>query len=660
MATIESLYTGDGSTVLFSFTFPYLEESHIQVSLNGSNTTAYTLANATTVEFNTAPAVGVAIRLYRDSDTDTPEATFFPGSAIRAADLNDNFLQSLYLNQETRQLAQEAALGGIPDGAVTSSKILNGTILNEDINASAGIDASKLSFTQAGFGATARTVGSKLKDVVSVKDFGAVGDGVADDTAAIQAAITSLGETKGGTVYFPAGTYLTTSNIEIKSKATLLGDGRQSLIKSVSMVNLSATPVAEGGQTQFYAINKSGFNFINLGFDTSGITVFTTATRTLYFKDSSNFKVQGCYFNCSGCATASLGCFDYWILDNDIDYNSTDSIAHHDGVIDQWWGSHDFVIRGNRIYGNGIALWPILVTGTNSLGTAGTPMYNFVISENYIKDCKNPAIFTMGRAGRCSQFQIFNNTIENVTEKEGIAITESDSFVVNGNIIKNTYWSSIRAYDEAGTATEYSANNGVIADNVCIDANQAENASSYEGSTITIAGLSRNIALSGNVVQGTKHRYAIACVQSPQDISVSNGVYTPGVNGTVFGSSTLNATNIYPGGTSYIANAAVAFGGDSPTNMRSARYRRYDKHYECEGATRINVTTAATNLVRITLDSPTATTFASGLDVIGFAANSTADITGIISAFGDKVYLDFISRGAGLETLSWSFKYTLP
>lgn len=42
---------------------------------------------------------------------------------------------------------------------------------------------------------------------VNVRDFGAVGDGVANDTAAIQAAIDSLSAT-GGTIYFPQGTYL--------------------------------------------------------------------------------------------------------------------------------------------------------------------------------------------------------------------------------------------------------------------------------------------------------------------------------------------------------------------------------------------------------------------------------------------------------------------
>jgi hypothetical protein len=47
-------------------------------------------------------------------------------------------------------------------------------------------------FTQAGAGAVQRTVNNKLRDVVSPKDFGAIGNGVADDTAAIQAALNSL------------------------------------------------------------------------------------------------------------------------------------------------------------------------------------------------------------------------------------------------------------------------------------------------------------------------------------------------------------------------------------------------------------------------------------------------------------------------------------
>tara|TARA_Y100000114_G_scaffold107004_1_gene100320 strand:+ start:324 stop:2102 length:1779 start_codon:yes stop_codon:yes gene_type:complete len=62
---------------------------------------------------------------------------------------------------------------------------------------------TKIQTITSGTGATVRTVDDKLGDFVSVKDFGAVGDGTTDDTAAIQAAINVQ-----KSVYFPSGTYL--------------------------------------------------------------------------------------------------------------------------------------------------------------------------------------------------------------------------------------------------------------------------------------------------------------------------------------------------------------------------------------------------------------------------------------------------------------------
>lgn len=205
MAVTQNTYTGNGSTVLYSFTFPYLDTSHIQVEVNGAATTAYTLANATTIQFNTAPANGATIRIYRKTDDTQLSATFFPGSAIRSQDLNEDFNQSLYIAQESRNEIANAVAGQIADGSIgtskiadnsiTTNKIADGTIVNADVNASAGISASKLTFTQSGTGATARTVDSKLKDTVSPKDFGAVGDNSTDDTAAIAAARTAFPST---------------------------------------------------------------------------------------------------------------------------------------------------------------------------------------------------------------------------------------------------------------------------------------------------------------------------------------------------------------------------------------------------------------------------------------------------------------------------------
>jgi len=71
---------------------------------------------------------------------------------------------------------------------------------------------------------SAYTVQDKLAQTVSVKDFGAVGDGVADDTAEIQAAITAMA--LGGIVYFPPGTYLVNGTLTVAVNGlTLRGAG---------------------------------------------------------------------------------------------------------------------------------------------------------------------------------------------------------------------------------------------------------------------------------------------------------------------------------------------------------------------------------------------------------------------------------------------------
>ncbi len=101
MAVTETTYTGNGSKTNYSFTFPYLKTTDIKASINGTATTAFTLANATTVQFNTAPANSAAIRIYRETDDSKLEATFFAGSAIKSSDLNDNFNQNLYVTQES-------------------------------------------------------------------------------------------------------------------------------------------------------------------------------------------------------------------------------------------------------------------------------------------------------------------------------------------------------------------------------------------------------------------------------------------------------------------------------------------------------------------------------------------------------------------------------
>jgi parallel beta-helix repeat protein len=83
------------------------------------------------------------------------------------------------------------------------------------------VSASGVSFVQSGSTDT-RTVQAKLEESVSVKDFGAVGDGVTDDAPAFRLAIAA-----SKNIFVPAGNYLIGSNIDINTSATFVGEGVQ-------------------------------------------------------------------------------------------------------------------------------------------------------------------------------------------------------------------------------------------------------------------------------------------------------------------------------------------------------------------------------------------------------------------------------------------------
>jgi hypothetical protein len=113
----------------------------------------------------------------------------------------------------------------VEDGVMAPSgtnKKITAQLLADDlagIVSNGSIATSKLAPVTATGSTTARTLENRFADVVNVKDFGAVGNGVADDTAAIQAAINS---NPGKTIYFPAGTYLVSSTIRVKRLYTSL------------------------------------------------------------------------------------------------------------------------------------------------------------------------------------------------------------------------------------------------------------------------------------------------------------------------------------------------------------------------------------------------------------------------------------------------------
>lgn len=107
-----------------------------------------------------------------------------------------------------------------------------------DLAASSG--SNLLGFLQSGTGASARTAQAKFRDWVNVKDFGALGDGVTDDTAAFNAALLAHKR-----VYVPAGTYSLAGTINMTQSGNVLsGAGRFSTILLCTTNNLPAITVS--------------------------------------------------------------------------------------------------------------------------------------------------------------------------------------------------------------------------------------------------------------------------------------------------------------------------------------------------------------------------------------------------------------------------------
>lgn len=106
-------------------------------------------------------------------------------------------------------------------------------VVTQETSIIGGASSQQITYNQGGAGSVTRTVQSRLRDFVSVKDFGAVGDGVTDDTAAIQAALSYVGASSllPRALFVPTGRYRITSPLSVGAYVYIIGETRRSIFE---------------------------------------------------------------------------------------------------------------------------------------------------------------------------------------------------------------------------------------------------------------------------------------------------------------------------------------------------------------------------------------------------------------------------------------------
>lgn len=447
--TTRATLVGNGLANTLSYPFKIFQASDLVVTSVTAGvtttlalTTDYTLSgvgdsDGGTITLVSTPAVGTSVIANRvpalkQLTSIRNQGTYF--ASVHEDEFDKLTMQDQYLQAQLDDLNSE-----VTAGPVESFNGRTGVV----VPVSGDYPASLIPFTQAGTGAVARTANDKFLESVSVKDYGAVGDGVADDTAAIQAAINA---NAGRRIKFPAGTYNVTSLTPI-SGMHLEGEGayRTKIVGTTSANIISASDGLSdislygiyfyGAQLGTGDANGGAFYLTCATADASNISI--TYCRFSNFKGGSVVRVAG-----NGTLTDAATNFasNVWIKNNQFDANydqSPTSIGTAADAISVQYGVNDFVIADNAIDANYQKIGIKVFTGSNRGSVYGNSIKNCGIGNAGALGAYGILVYSYDTgADTNKQIKVFGNSIYNTT-KMGIYIHSGYGVEVYGNDLVN-------------------------------------------------------------------------------------------------------------------------------------------------------------------------------------------------------------------------------
>jgi len=335
------------------------------------------------------------------------------------------------------------------------------------------IEADHVDFTNSGTGGVERTLQAKLEDVVNVKDFGAVGDGVTDDTAAIQAAQAAL--LVGGSLDFgdESNTYLVSSSDDgtITFGATVF-DIQTAGVKWIGRG--AKIKLDDAVKTYIIEVNADGFEMEGLELDGNRANQSDHATSNYLIRAvNCNWgRIEKCYIHSSASGGVQLdGCSRWKVQHNHLGgfYRNAIQVAASAMV-----SCDENTVAYNYINGtdDGQPANGIFLSASASTTAKNLTCYRNKIYGNIVVDAGDWGIES---GYRCFYTQITDNI---VWDSYNVAIGARDNTgsIITGNVTKNNIAGvdqigiQVDGYSIAGDATAPNDDARVIiANNFCRD-----------------------------------------------------------------------------------------------------------------------------------------------------------------------------------------------